>query len=113
MQTKGFIRILTIALLVICAFYLGFTFVSNHYQDKAEKKALAVAGIKSPDTSNKLYMTALNGYLDSIADKKVYPLLLSHFFNKGYTCFAKRLRRLLLQGVQEVGPQGQFGSDFP
>ena len=85
MQTKGFIRILTIALLVICAFYLGFTFVSNHYQDKAEKKALAVAGIKSPDTSNKLYMTALNGYLDSIADKKVYPLLLSHFFNKGYT----------------------------
>ena len=85
MQTKGFIRILTIALLVICAFYLGFTFVSSHYQDKAEKKALAVAGIKSPDTSNKLYMTALNGYLDSIADKKVYPLLLSHFFNKGYT----------------------------
>ncbi|MBR2083784.1 MAG: hypothetical protein IJ879_04035 [Muribaculaceae bacterium] len=52
MQTKGFIRILTIALLVICAFYLGFTFVSSHYQDKAEKKALAVAGIKSPDTSN-------------------------------------------------------------
>ncbi|MBR5686297.1 MAG: protein translocase subunit SecDF, partial [Muribaculaceae bacterium] len=74
MQTKGFIRILTYALLLICAFYLSFTFVSNHYQNKAEQKALAAAGIKSADTSNKTYLTALNAYLDSIAQKKVYPL---------------------------------------
>ena len=32
MQTKGFIRVITIALILICAFYLSFTFVSNHYQ---------------------------------------------------------------------------------
>ncbi len=85
MQTKGFIRVLTIALLLICAFYLGFTFVSNHYQGIAEKKALAVAGIKSPDTSNKKYTAALNESLDSLANKKVYPILLSRFFDKGYT----------------------------
>jgi len=85
MQTKGFIRILTYALLVICAFYLGFTFVSNHYQNLAEKKALAVAKISKPDTSNDVYKTALNEYLDSIAQKKVYPILMSKFFDWGYT----------------------------
>jgi SecD/SecF fusion protein len=72
MQTKGFIRVLTIALLLICAFYLSFTFVSNHYQNKAEQKALAAAGIKSPDTSNEVYKAALNESLDSLANKKVY-----------------------------------------
>ena len=72
MQTKGFIRVLTVALLLICAFYLSFTFVSNHYQNKAEQKALAAAGIKSADTSNKKYMAALNESLDSLANEKVY-----------------------------------------
>ena len=72
MQTKGFIRVLTIALLLICAFYLSFTFVSNHYQNKAEQKALAVAGIKTADTSNDTYRNALNTYLDSLANEKVY-----------------------------------------
>ena len=72
MQTKGFIRVLTYALLLICAFYLSFTFVSKHYENKAEKNALAVAGIKSPDTSNDTYRLALNEYLDSLATKKVY-----------------------------------------
>ena len=72
MQTKGFIRVLTIALLLICAFYLSFTFVSNHYQNKAEQKALAAAGIKSADTSNDKYKAALNECLDSLANEKVY-----------------------------------------
>ena len=72
MQTKGFIRVITIALILICAFYLSFTFVSNHYQGVAEKKALAAAGIKTPDTSNDKYRTALNTYMDSIGKEKVY-----------------------------------------
>ena len=72
MQTKGFIRVLTILLLLICAFYLSFTFVSNHYQNKAEQKALAAAGIKSPDTSNEKYKAVLNESLDSLANEKVY-----------------------------------------
>ena len=72
MQTKGFIRVITIALILICAFYLSFTFVSNHYQGIAEQKALKAAGIKSPDTSNDVYRAALNSYLDSIGKEKVY-----------------------------------------
>ena len=72
MQTKGFIRVITIALILICAFYLSFTFVSNHYQGVAEQKALKAAGIKSPDTSNDKYRTALNTYMDSIGKEKVY-----------------------------------------
>ena len=72
MQTKGFIRAITWSLILICAFYLSFTFVSNRYQDKAEEAALLKAGIKSPDTANETYRTALNGYLDSIANEKVY-----------------------------------------
>ena len=72
MQTKGFIRVLTYALILICLFYLSFTIVSNHYQNKAEQKALATAGIKSADTSNEKYKAALNEYLDSLANEKVY-----------------------------------------
>ena len=74
MQTKGFIRVLTYALILICLFYLSFTFVSNHYQNIAEKKALAAAGLKAPDTSNETYKTALNGYLDSIAKVGVFNI---------------------------------------
>ena len=72
MQTKGFIRVLTYALILICLFYLSFTFVSNHYQNKAEQKALVAAGIKSADTSNEKYKAALNECLDSLANEKVY-----------------------------------------
>ncbi len=72
MQSKGFIRVITIALILICCFYLSFTFVSNHYQNIAEQKALKVAGLKTPDTSNETYRGALNTYLDSIAKQKVY-----------------------------------------
>lgn len=72
MQTKGFIRVLTYALILICLFYLSFTFVSNHYQNKAEQKALAAAGIKSADTSNETYKAVLNECLDSLANEKVY-----------------------------------------
>jgi len=72
MQTKGFIRVLTYALILICLFYLSFTFVSNHYQNKAEQKALAAAGIKTADTSNETYKAVLNECLDSLANEKVY-----------------------------------------
>ena len=74
MQQKGFIKVITYALILICAFYLSFTFVSNHYQNIAEKKALAAAGLKAPDTSNETYKTALNGYLDSIAKVGVFNI---------------------------------------
>ena len=84
MQTKGFIRVLTYALILICLFYLSFTVVSTHYQNKAEQKALAAAGIKSADTSNEKYKTALNEYLDSLANEKVYL---------GYYTFSRFVRK--------------------
>jgi SecD/SecF fusion protein len=72
MQTKGFIKTITVALILICAFYLSFTFVSNHYQNAGEQKAMTAAGIKTPDTANEVYKTVLNEYMDSIAKEKVY-----------------------------------------
>ena len=72
MQTKGFIRVLTYALILICLFYLSFTIVSTIHQKKAEQKALAAAGITSIDTSNEKYKAALNEYLDSLANEKVF-----------------------------------------
>ncbi len=72
MQTKGFIRAITWSLILICAFYLSFTFVSNNKQNEAEQAALAKAGIKSADTANETYRTALSSYLDSLANEKVY-----------------------------------------
>jgi SecD/SecF fusion protein len=47
MQTKGFIRVITIALILVCAFYLSFSFVTSHYEGIAEQKALAASGLKS------------------------------------------------------------------
>ena len=72
MQTKGFIRVITVLLILVCAFYLSFTLVSNHYDNKAEQKALAVAGIPAADMSNNAYKTAYNAYIDSIANEKVF-----------------------------------------
>lgn len=72
MQTKGFIRVITILLILVCAFYLSFSFVTYHYNSIAEQKALAAAGIKTADTSNDKYRTAYNEYIDSIAKQKVY-----------------------------------------
>ena len=72
MQTKGFIKVITFLLILICAFYLSFTFVSNHYQNVAEQKALAAAGLKTPDTANEKYRAALNEYMDSLGKETVF-----------------------------------------
>lgn len=72
MQTKGFIRVITVCLILVCAFYLSFSFVTNHYENIAEQKALAASGLKTPDTSNSKYKTVYNAYLDSISKEKVY-----------------------------------------
>ncbi len=55
MQNKGFVKAIAIALTVVCAFYLSFTFVTNHH----DKKAAQYAGDESV-------------YIDSIMNKKVY-----------------------------------------
>ena len=39
MQNKGFVRLLAAALMLICLFYLSFTFVTNNYDKKAKAYA--------------------------------------------------------------------------
>lgn len=59
MQNKGFVRVIAIALILACAFYLSFSFVTNHYANKAEEYANG--------NSQKYY-----NYLDSISSEKVW-----------------------------------------
>ena len=72
MQTKGFIKVITVALILICAFYLSFSFVANHYETKGEEQAMAMAHISSPDMSNDTYKRAYNDYMSKIAKQKVW-----------------------------------------
>ena len=72
MQTKGFIKVITIALILVCAFYLSFSFVANRIENKAQDKALAVAKLKTPDMSDSTYKATYNSFMDSIAKEKVY-----------------------------------------
>ena len=72
MQTKGFIKVITIALILVCAFYLSFSFVANRIENKAQDKALAVAKSKTPDMSDSTYKATYNSFMDSIAKEKVY-----------------------------------------
>ena len=39
MQNKGFVKTIAVLLTVVCAFYLSFTFVTNHHQKKAAQYA--------------------------------------------------------------------------
>ena len=59
MQNKGLVRILAVCLALVCAFYLSFSLVTNHY-DKAAKEYAAGDDAKEYQ------------YLDSIAAKKVW-----------------------------------------
>ena len=59
MQNKGLVRLLAVCLALVCAFYLSFSLVTNHY----DKQAKAYAD----GDAVKEYQ-----YLDSIATKKVW-----------------------------------------
>ncbi len=72
MQTKGFIVTIATALVLICIFYLSFSFVTSHYEGEAQAKALKAAKIASPDMSNDTYRKAYNDYISGIEKKKVW-----------------------------------------
>jgi SecD/SecF fusion protein len=65
MQNKGFVQVLAVLLLLVCFFYLSFSFVTNHYN----KAALAFA--TKPGT-NEVDSALYKRYLDSIAPTKVW-----------------------------------------
>ena len=61
---------LTIALILVCAFYLSFSFVTSHYEGIAADYAKAKANTE--DVSNDAYKTYYKQYVDSLAKEEVY-----------------------------------------
>ncbi len=59
MQNKGFVRLIAVALTLICLFYLSFSMVTGHYNRKANEFA---------NGSNELYYR----YMDSLSSNKVW-----------------------------------------
>ena len=100
MQSKGFIKVLTIGLLLVCAFYLSFTFVTRHHEGKAAEYAAAMA--KTTDVANDTYKTYYNAYLDSIEKEKVYL---------GYYTFQQAREMevgLILRALSNENPDPKF-----
>ncbi|MDR1938695.1 MAG: protein translocase subunit SecDF, partial [Tannerellaceae bacterium] len=60
MQNKGFVKVFSVLLTLVCVFYLSFSFVTAHYNSKAAEYA---GGDPEKESA----------YLDSLATKKVWP----------------------------------------
>ncbi len=70
MQNKGFISTVAVLLVLICGFYLSFSFVTSHYEQKAKEFAQMKA--KTSDETNDVYKQSLKQFNDSIDKEKVY-----------------------------------------
>ncbi len=73
MQSKGKLGsvvagIIAIFLVLVCLFYLSFSFVSSKHEKKAEQYALSISGNNDDD----LYNQAYKHYMDSVGEQKVY-----------------------------------------
>ena len=82
MQSKGTLGsivagVIAIFLVLICLFYLSFTFVGNKYDDKAEEYAKTQAA--KPGATADTYRLAKSEYLKNIANEKVW---LGYTFNE-------------------------------
>ena len=64
MQNKGFISTIAVLLILICGFYISFSFVTSHYEKKAQEYAAAKA--KTTDVTNDVYKQSLKQFNDSI-----------------------------------------------
>ena len=75
MQNKGTLGsliagIIAVFLVLVCAFYLSFSAVSNHYEGKAKDHAAQVAG--EAGTGSEQYAKAYKAYIDSISKEPIY-----------------------------------------
>ena len=73
MQSKGNLGsivagVIAVFLVLICFFYLSFTFISNKYENQAEQYALTESGNNDDEAYNQAY----KHYMDSLGDRKVY-----------------------------------------
>ena len=59
MQNKGFVRVFAILLTLVCVFYLSFSFVTRHYNNKAKEYAKGDLKLEQD-------------YLDSLSNEKVW-----------------------------------------
>lgn len=59
MQYKGFVKLFAVLLTLVCVFYLSFSFVTSHYENKAKEYAKGDSGLEQH-------------FLDSLANKKVW-----------------------------------------
>ena len=75
MQSKGTLGtsvsgIIAVFLVIVCLFYMSFSFVSSSYETKAEEYALKMAGEEGSESET--YNKAYNQYLKSHGDSTVY-----------------------------------------
>ena len=66
MQNNGFVKVFAVLLTLVCLFYISFSFVSSHYENKAKEYALAKGGDSKTIEANQ------QAYLDSMANEKVW-----------------------------------------
>ena len=59
MQSKGFVKVFAILLTLVCVFYLSFSFVTRHYNNKAKEYAKGDLKLEQD-------------YLDSLSNEKVW-----------------------------------------
>ena len=69
MQNKGFITTIAILLILICGFYISFSFITANYEKEAKEYAARMAG--TDDATNDMYKQRLKQYNDSIDNEKV------------------------------------------
>ena len=79
MQSKGttgsvISGVIAIFLVLVCLFYLSFSWVTSRYEKKAETYALVIA-------NGEAYKKAYKSYIDSIGKEKVYPVF-GYTFNQ-------------------------------
>ncbi|MDE5652670.1 MAG: protein translocase subunit SecD [Muribaculaceae bacterium] len=70
MQNKGFISTIAVLLILICGFYISFSFVTSHYEKQAQEFAAKASG--TSDVTNDVYKQSLKQFNDSIDKEKVY-----------------------------------------
>ncbi len=83
MQSKGttgsmISGVIAIFLVLVCLFYLSFSWVTNRYEKKADEYALVLA---NGNANGEAYKKAYKNYIDSIGKEKVYPVF-GYTFNQ-------------------------------
>ncbi len=70
MQNKGFISTIAVLLILICGFYISFSFITSHYEKEAREYAQRISG--TDDVTNDVYKQSLKQFNDSIDKEKVW-----------------------------------------